>query len=65
MSDTKYTYEQLVEKIVRARIHLEQARQAAHSRSCPVEDSESYAPCNCGASAKIRVIDNALDALKL
>jgi hypothetical protein len=65
MSDAKYTYEQLVEKIIRARVHLEQARHAEHSRSCPVEDPESYAPCNCGASAKNRVIDSALLELKL
>ena len=65
MAETKYTYEQLMEKIIRARIALEGASGGPHSNFCPVEDPESYAPCNCGASARSRPIEEALRALKL
>jgi len=62
----KYTYEQLIEKIIRAKIALEKApRGRGHSNFCPMEDPESYAPCNCGASDANRPIQEALDALKL
>jgi hypothetical protein len=65
MSDAKYTYEQLVEKIIRARIHLEKVRSAPHATTCPVEDPESYAPCNCGTSDRNRPVEEALSVLKL
>lgn len=60
-----YTYEQLVEKIVRAKIKLE-GQQRGHSDSCPVEaDPEGFAPCNCGASSHNRKINNAIEELDL
>jgi hypothetical protein len=61
----EYTNVQLMEKIIRAKIALEKARSAPHRTSCPMEDPESYAPCNCGASAANGPIREALDALKL
>ncbi len=65
MMNVKYTYEQLLEKIVRARIILENLPKAPHAVTCPIEDPESYAPCNCGSSAQQRPIREALDILKL
>ncbi len=63
--EKKYTYEQLVEKIVRAKIKLENQR-TGHSGNCAVElDPEGYAPCNCGASGHNRNITNALEELEL
>lgn len=63
----KYTYEQLMEKIIRARIHLEKASHGGrhHSNFCPMEDPESYAPCNCGAADVNRPIEDAIRELKL
>jgi hypothetical protein len=58
------TNEQLIVKMTEARIILE-GTQREHSRSCNVEnDPESYAPCNCGASAHNNSIQKAIDKLK-
>lgn len=62
---TKYTYDQLVAKITLAEAHLRRARAGRHSNFCPIEDPESYAPCNCGASANDEPINAALRELKL
>ena len=60
-----YTYEQLFEKLVRAKVYLENSRQG-HSDFCPVEcDPEGYSPCTCGAYTRNHAIDRALEALKL
>lgn len=61
----KYTYEQLIEKIALARAALKRVPTRAHSVACPVEDPESYAPCNCGASAAMSPIRDAVDLLTL
>jgi hypothetical protein len=50
--ERSYTYEQLVEKIVRAKLKLEMKRpkRVEHSVSCPVDaDPDYYGPCRCGA----------------
>lgn len=61
----RFTYEQLIEKVVRAQVKLESSR-VSHSDSCPVEsDPEGYAPCNCNASAVNCRIDAAIQELKL
>ena len=65
MNSAKWTYEQLLEKIIRARMHLENVPRPQHSNFCPVEDPESYAPCTCGASGKNKHVDSALRELKL
>ena len=65
MSTPKYTYEQLLEKIVRAKIMLEAIPRARHTNFCPIEDDTSYAPCNCGASDRHRPIEDAIRALAL
>jgi len=65
MSHAKYTYEQLLEKTLRARVRLETAQRAPHSLGRPVEDPESYASCTCGASDKNAPIEAALQELKL
>ena len=36
-----------------------------HANSCPMEDPESYAPCNCGASKKTKDVDRIDDDLKV
>lgn len=61
----KYTYEQLIEKIVRAKVSLEGSRRG-HSDTCPVDyDSDYMGPCTCGASGHNGKIYNALEELKL
>lgn len=60
-----YSYEQLVEKVVRAKIQVQKIKRQEHKISCPVYDPESYAPCNCGASAHNKTIDDVIDELKL
>lgn len=65
MTEPKYTYEQLFEKLIRAKVALEGRRGGSHRTSCPIEDPESYAPCNCGVSEANRPIEDALRALKL
>lgn len=62
---SEYTTVQLMEKIIRAKIALEKVKSAPHRVTCPMEDPESYAPCNCGASASSGPIQEALNALKL
>lgn len=61
----KYTYEQLIEKLVKAKVTLEGSKRD-HSSNCPVElDPEYMGPCKCGASSHNIKIYEALDALKL
>ena len=61
----KYTYEQLLEKIVRAKVHLE-GRTVAHKATCASEDLTGHpCPCNCGADDANRPVERALEALKL
>lgn len=65
MSSPKYSYEQLLEKIIRARISLEGVSSRAHTLRCSEEDPESRAPCNCDASEVNRPIEDALRKLRL
>lgn len=65
MAEPKYTYEQLLEKIVRAKIHLE-GRSVPHKMSCPAEDLTGHpARCTCGADEANAPVERALAALKL
>lgn len=65
MAGKTYTYEQLLEKVVRAKVKLEGARRS-HSDRCMVEvDPEYRGPCTCGASGSNAVISAALRELKL
>ncbi len=57
--------EKLMEKVIRARIHLESYRDVPHTNLCPALDDTSYAPCNCGASAKNAPVERAMEALRL
>lgn len=60
----KYTYEQLVEKIARARMMLEMKRpkHQSHSDRCMVElDPEYYGPCTCGATSSNSQLDGMFD----
>ena len=61
----KYTVEELIEKIVRAKIKIEAIPEKSHGVRCPYEDPESYAPCTCGASDYNAIILGALKELKL
>lgn len=54
----------LIEKIVRAKVHLEGVR-ASHSRGCAIEDETGHAPCNCGAASSNAKVDAALKELRL
>ena len=55
----------LIEKMVRAKVKLENSK-ISHKDSCPVEcDPEGYAPCNCGASKTNSAIDAATRELSI
>lgn len=64
MSDT-YTYEQLIAKIVRAKIALERMPTPPHASTCPIEDPDSYAPCRCRARTMSQALDEVRTALEL
>lgn len=51
----------LFEKIVRAKVALEGARQQ-HSSTCAADDD--FGPCTCGASSANSKIESALRELK-
>lgn len=55
----------LIEKIIRAKIHLEKAKKH-HGDRCMIElDSDYYGPCTCGASNTNSSINAALFELNL
>jgi hypothetical protein len=54
----------LIERIVRAKVHLEGAK-ASHTPGCATDDDTSHAPCNCGATSSNAKIGAALRELKL
>jgi len=59
------TTAKLIEKMVRAKVRLENSR-VSHKNGCPVEsDPEGHAPCNCGASATNLNINFAIKDLSL
>lgn len=59
------TTAKLIEKMVRAKVRLENSR-VSHKNGCLVEsDPEGYAPCNCGASATNSNINSAIKDLSL
>lgn len=65
MAGAVYSYEQLLEKLVRAKVKLEGARRS-HSDRCMVEvDPEYHGPCTCGASGSNSAVNEALRELKL
>jgi hypothetical protein len=56
---------QLIEKIVRAKVKLEGARQH-HTLQCAGDlDPDGVVPCNCGADETNKAIEGALRELKL
>lgn len=61
----EYTNVQLMEKIIRAKIALENSRVQCKA-SCASEDITGHpVPCNCGAERANYRIEEALRALKL
>lgn len=65
MARQEVTRTKLIEKIVRARVRLEDMK-LSHKGSCVVEaDPEGFAPCNCGASRVNHQIQGVLDELTL
>ena len=61
----KYTYEQLIEKIIRAKIKL-QSNLQAHTDRCIIGlDPEGYDPCDCGATAYNKVFEDVINELEL
>lgn len=60
-----HTYEQLFEKVIRAKIKLE-AQRRAHDDRCMLEiDPDYYGECTCGAKAHNAVFDAILEELEL
>ena len=65
MTRQKYSYEELIEKMVRAKISLEKVYQS-HTLTCHADaDPEGITPCNCGASKNNSDIAEAMESLKL
>ncbi len=63
--EKNYTYEQLIEKIVRAKMALEKSGKS-HASWCHAEDLTGHpAPCNCGAESHNSSIHKAIDELDL
>lgn len=57
--------QELMLKIARAQIRLEDAKRP-HSEKCIINlDPESHSPCNCGASEVNTGIDKALSELRI
>lgn len=62
---SKLSTVKLIEKIVRAKVKLENVK-VDHKDSCPVEcDPEGYAPCSCGASATNSAVGSAIRELNI
>lgn len=59
------TTEKLIERIIRAKVALEELRhKLSHTRYCVIDvDPEGFSPCDCGASERLAHIDKALKAL--
>jgi hypothetical protein len=55
------TYEQMIEKMVRAKVRLEGAIQE-HSLTCPADSGEG--PCTCGADKHNAPVRSALRELE-
>lgn len=56
--------EDLLEKIIEARLIAKSLRRA-HDDRCRVEtDPEGYAPCSCGAAESNRGLDRMIEALR-
>lgn len=62
--EPKYIYEELIEKIIMARLWVKQIPKAQHNPSCVARDSYP-SPCDCGADKANEPIKNALEALEL
>lgn len=61
----KHTYEQLMEKIIRAKFVL-QLRHVPHDDRCMLElDPDYYGECTCGAKAANAPNSELLDILEL
>ncbi len=55
---------QLLEKILRAKIHLESLKRD-HDDACPSEDPHFAGDCMCGATARNIMINRVLEDLKI
>lgn len=64
MEKRSYTYEQLLEKIVRAKVRLEASRRPHHDR-CMSEMDPYGADCDCGATEHNASLASALEELEL
>lgn len=64
MANQTYTYEQLLEKLVRAKVRLEDTRMA-HADRCVTELDPYGGPCTCGADRFNVAMGAALRELKL
>lgn len=40
-----------------------QGKKGGHANSCPMEDPESYAPCNCGYSDELHIKRTLVDLI--
>lgn len=65
MNGPRYTYEQLFERLVRAKVKLESLRRQ-HDGDCMLElDPDYYGDCTCGASKHNAPFDAVMDDLTL
>lgn len=64
----KHTYEQLIEKLVRAKVRVEAMKgpDQEHTGRCVTSDPTGYGPpCDCGADEANSRFDDLLDELSL
>jgi hypothetical protein len=61
----KYTYEQLLEKLVLAKQKIQQIPGAPHTVSCTSDDPYTGGDCDCGAEKTNKPIRDALELLKI
>lgn len=54
----------LVEKLVRAKVKLENARKK-HADHCMFEDPDYMGPCTCGASTINEALNEVLEELEI
>lgn len=61
----KYTYEQLIEKLVLAKQKIQQIPMATHTVKCASDDPYTGGDCDCGAETTNKFIRDALELLKI
>jgi hypothetical protein len=63
---TKYTYEELIAKLVRAQLLAKQLyKPQPHMNLCPASDDTGHGHCRCGVDVGNKLYTDLMDELKL